>query len=86
MNDGGSHINVGRLKKWGAPRLAGSARRGTGYCFSHFGSCDTAIPCLATAARHGASLVYLSTAIATAFPPPRHSAAIPRFTSRRIIS
>ena len=27
-----------------------------------------------------------STAIATAFPPPRHSAAIPRFTSRRIIS
>src|SRR5579872_434111 len=27
-----------------------------------------------------------STAIATAFPPPRQSAAIPRFTSRRIIS
>src|SRR5579864_7113438 len=27
-----------------------------------------------------------STAIATALPPPRHSAAIPRFTSRRIIS
>ena len=29
---------------------------------------------------------YRSTAIATAFPPPRHSAAIPRCTSRRIIS
>ena len=29
---------------------------------------------------------YLSTAIATAFPPPRQSAAMPRFTSRRIIS
>ncbi len=29
---------------------------------------------------------YLSTAIATAFPPPKHSAAIPRCTSRRIIS
>jgi hypothetical protein len=31
-------------------------------------------------------LIYRSTAIATAFPPPKHSAAIPRCTSRRIIS
>src|SRR5262249_15624232 len=29
---------------------------------------------------------YRSTAIATALPPPRQSAAIPRWTSRRIIS
>lgn len=31
-------------------------------------------------------LRHLSTAMATAFPPPRHRAAIPRCTSRRIIS
>ncbi len=29
---------------------------------------------------------YLSTATATAFPPPKHNAAIPRCTSCRIIS
>jgi 7,8-dihydropterin-6-yl-methyl-4-(beta-D-ribofuranosyl)aminobenzene 5'-phosphate synthase len=36
--------------------------------------------------RSRSSPSYRSTAIATAFPPPRHSAAIPRCTSRRIIS
>ena len=50
----------------------------------------TEIPRLAKPARRGApqdcGYSYLSTAIATAFPPPKHNAAIPRFTSRRIIS
>ena len=36
--------------------------------------------------RFGEKCAYRSTAIATAFPPPKHNAAIPRFTSRRIIS
>ncbi len=35
---------------------------------------------------HVESDTYRSTAIATALPPPRQRAAMPRWTSRRIIS
>jgi hypothetical protein len=41
---------------------------------------------LSEAPRNSRRNLYRSTAIATAFPPPRHRAAIPRFASRRIIS
>ena len=34
----------------------------------------------------GCHVVYLSTARATALPPPRQSAAMPRFALRRLIS